>query len=156
TWMLLLLAQTILMATNRPALHKQLGMLSFALAPLLAIVGFFLVPVMRHQSADVILQASPAVAASLKPGFDFSLNIMLVQIRIGVLFAVLIPLGLLARLHDSGLHKRLMILGTASALPPALDRMMWLPSTLPDNPLACDLWPLALIAPMFLWDLYRL
>lgn len=34
--------------------------------------------------------------------------------------------------------------------------MMWLPSSLPDNPLTCDLWPLAFIAPMFLWDLYRL
>lgn len=155
-WLLLLFAQTTLMATNRRAFHKQLGLVSLVLAPALVIVGFLLVPTMRLQMAEAILQAPPAVAASLRPKFEFTLSIMLVQIRIGVLFAALIAVGLWARRRDSALHKRLMILGTAAALPPATDRMLWLPSSLPDSPWTVDLWPLVLIAPMFLWDLYRL
>jgi hypothetical protein len=155
SWIILLLAQTTLMATNRPTLHKQLGMVSFVLAPALVIVGFFLIPTMRFQMADAILHGPPAVVARLKPAFEFTLNIMLVQIRIGVLFPALIALALSARRRDSALHKRLMILGTAAALPPATDRMLWLPSSLPDNPLTVDLWPLVLLAPMFFWDVYR-
>ena len=49
-----------------------------------------------------------------------------------------------------------MIIRTAVALPPALDRMLWLPSSLPENPLTTDLYPLLLLGPMFFWDLYRL
>jgi hypothetical protein len=156
SWVILLFAQTTLMAAKRPMLHKQLGMTSFVLAPALVIVGFLLIPTMRLQMADAILHGSPAVAARLKPAFEFTLNIMLVQIRIGLMFAVMIAVGLWRRRRDSALHKRLMILGTAAALPPATDRMLWLPSTLPDNPLTVDLWPLALLAPMFFWDVYRL
>jgi hypothetical protein len=156
SWLILLLAQTTLMTTNRPALHKQLGMASFVLAPALVIVGFFLVPTMRWQMVDAILHGAPAVAAQLKPAFEFTLNIMLVQIRIGILFAVLIALGLRARRSDSDLHKRLMILATAAVLPAATDRMLWLPSSLPGSPLTVDLWPLVLLAPMFFWDFYRL
>jgi hypothetical protein len=156
SWIVLLLTQTTLMATNRRALHKQLGMLAFVLAPALVVVGFILVPTMRMQMVNAILHGPHAAAASLKAGFEFTLNIMLVQIRIGVMFAVLIALGLWARRRDSALHKRLMILGTAAALPAALDRLPWLPSSLPGNPLTTDLYPMALLAPMFFWDLYRL
>lgn len=156
SWLLLLLAQTLLMATGRRGPHRQLGMIAFALAPALAIVGFLLVPTMHKQMADAILHAPPPVAAQLKPIHQFMLDIMLVQMRIGILFAALIGLALWARVRDAGLHKRLMILGTSTALPAATDRILWLPSTLPDSPLTADLWPLAVIAPMFLWDLYRL
>lgn len=156
SWMMLLMAQTLLMATGRRSLHKQLGLASFALAPALVIVGFLLVPIMRHQMADAILHGGPDVASRIRPAFENTLNIMLIQFRIGILFAVLTSLAIAVRRPDPGLHKRLMILGTAAALPPATDRMLWLPSSLPDSPLTVDLWPLALLAPMFLWDLFRL
>lgn len=156
SWLMLLLAQTVLMATRRRVGHTQLGIAAFVLAPVLVTVGFFLVPTMALQVADGIRYGPPAVAAGLKPVFGFILDIMLVQMRVGILFAGLIALALWARRRDSGLHKRLMILGTATAIPAATDRITWLPSTLPDSPLTVDLWPLALLAPMFLWDLYRL
>ncbi|MCW4461377.1 hypothetical protein OK349_06630 [Sphingomonas sp. BT-65] len=155
-WMLLLMTQTTLMATGRRGLHQRLGVIAMVLAPALVIVGFLLVPVVRLQVADAILNGPPEVAAQLRPRFEHQLNIMMVQIRIGVLFAVLTAWGIAVRRRDSGLHKRLMILGTAAALPPATDRMFWLPTSLPESPLTVDLWPLLLIAPMFLWDLYRL
>ncbi|HVZ99898.1 MAG TPA: hypothetical protein VG841_06250 [Caulobacterales bacterium] len=155
-WIMLLLAQTTLMATDRPALHKKLGLLAFVLGPALVIVGFILVPTMRLQGLEAILHASPDAAANLKAGFYRTLNIMLIQIRIGLLFALLIGVGLWARRHDSSLHKRLMILGTAAPLPAALDRIAWLPTSLPHGPLTTELYPLAVLAPMFAWDLYRL
>lgn len=157
SWLMLLLAQTVLMATNRRVWHTQLGIAAFVLAPVLVTVGFFLVPTMALQVADGIRYGPPAAAAALKPIFyDFILNIMMIQIRVGVLFAALIALALWARRRDAGLHKRLMILGTATAIPAATDRITWLPTTLPESPLTVDLWPLALLAPMFFWDLYRL
>lgn len=154
-WVMLLLAQTTLQATNQQAFHRQLGMTAFVLAPALVIVGFLLVPTMRLEVANAILNGPPETAEALRPRFEFQLNIMLVQLRIGILFALLTAIALLVRRQDSGLHRRLMILGVAAALPPALDRMLWLPSTLPSNPLTTDLYPLVIIAPMFFWDLYR-
>lgn len=41
------------------------------------------------------------------------------------------------------------------ALPAAIDRMTWLPTTMPGSPVAPDLYTLAAIAPMFLWDVLR-
>lgn len=155
-WMLLLLAQTTLMATGRQTLHKQLGIASFVLAPALVIVGFLLVPTMHYQLADAIRNSPPQVAAAIRPALGIVLDIMLIQIRVGIVFAVLIGIAIAVRRSDSGLHKRLMILGTAAALSAATDRISWLPSTMPHSPLTADLWPLVLIAPMFLWDLYRL
>jgi hypothetical protein len=155
-WLMLLLAQTTLMATGRKGFHKQLGIVAFVLAPALVIVGFILVPTMRMEMANGILHGPPELAERLRPAFEFTTNIMLVQIKIGVAFAVLVGLALWARRHDSALHKRLMILGTSSTLPAALDRISWLPSTLPGDPLTASLYPLVLIAPMFFWDLFRM
>jgi hypothetical protein len=76
-------------------------------------------------------------------------------LRIGFLFPLLLSIGLLARKTDSGLHKRMMILAIAIALPAAFDRMTWAPTTLPGRPLSPDLYVLFAIAPMFLWDVVR-
>lgn len=154
-FVLLLLAQATLMATGQRANHQRLGLISMVLGPLLIVVGFILVPVMRHQFVDGMLAAPPDVAAAMRPGLEFQVNIMLVQIRIGLMFAILLTLALLARRSDANLHKRLMILAVIAALPAAIDRMTWVHSTLPDSPLSTDLYPMLIAAPMFFWDLYR-
>ena len=82
-------------------------------------------------------------------------NIMLLQLRVGVLFPLFLFIGLRARRTDAGLHKRMMILATAIPLGAAIDRMKWLPTTLPDSPLATDLYIFLAVAPMFAWDLIR-
>jgi hypothetical protein len=154
-FLLLLLAQTTLMATGRRQLHQTLGMAGLALGPALVIVGFILVPTMYHQIWGGMQAAPPPIQAEMQQGLrDFD-NIMLLQIRIGILFPIFLAIGLLARRTDSSLHKRMMILSIAPALPAAFDRMTWLPTTLPASPLAPDLYTLAAIAPMFLWDVYR-
>ena len=94
--------------------------------------------------------------AELKAVLPLVMNIMLIQIRAGFVFAVLVAIALAVRQSDSEVHKRLMFLATAAPLPAATDRMTWLPSSMPDAAWTVDLWPLVVLAPMILWDLYRL
>ena len=154
-FLLLLLAQTTLMATGRRQLHQTLGIAGLAIGPALVIVGFILVPTMYHQVWGGMQAAPPPIQAEMQQGLRAFDNIMLLQIKIGILFPIFLAIALLARRTDSGLHKRMMILSIAPALPAAFDRMTWLPTTLPASPLAPDLYTLAAIAPMFLWDVFR-
>jgi hypothetical protein len=154
-FLLLLLAQTTLMATGRKQLHQTLGVAGLALGPALVIVGFILVPTMYHQIWGGMQAAPPPIQAEMQQGLRGFDNIMLLQIRIGILFPIFLAIALLARRTDSGLHKRMMILSIAPALPAAFDRMTWLPTTLPASPIAPDLYTLAAIAPMLLWDVFR-
>jgi len=68
---------------------------------------------------------------------------------------VFLLIGLRARRGNFGLHKRMMILATAMALPAGIDRILWLPTTFPNSFLASDLYTLLAVAPMFAWDVYR-
>lgn len=155
SFLLLLLAQTTLAATGRLHYHRRLGLAAVVLAPAIVIAGFILVPTMQHQMWAG-LQAAPAEArAEMQALIGFFNNIMLIQIRVGIVFPLLILIALLARKTDSGLHKRMMFLAIAPALPAAFDRVTWLPHTLPDSPLSPDLYILFAVAPMFIWDLVR-
>lgn len=155
SFLLLLLAQTVLVATGRQAMHERLGPIGAVLASALVVVGIMLVPTM-YQSVWGALQAAPPEAqAEIRQGLREFDNIMLLQIRIGFLFPVFIAIALLARRRDSGLHKRMMFLAVAMALPAAFDRMTWLPTSLPGGPLTTDLYPLVALGPMFIWDLVR-
>jgi hypothetical protein len=157
SWLLLLLAQATLMATGRRALHMQLGVAAFALAPTIVITGLVLVPTMYHANWAAAHAADPALAAGAVPAkMAFATNIALNQIRGGVLFPIVVAIGLLARRKDSGLHKRMMILATVLPLGAAVSRISWLPTTSPNSGLSIDLLPLLVVAPMFAWDLYRL
>ena len=86
----------------------------------------------------------------------FATNIALNQIRGGVLFPIVVAIGLLARRRDAGMHKRMMILATVLPLGAAVSRISWLPTTAPNSGLSIDLLPLLIVAPMFAWDLHRL
>lgn len=80
---------------------------------------------------------------------------MLLQLRIGILFPLFLLIGLKARGRNAGMHKRMMILATAMALPAGIDRIPWLPATLPQSPLSPDLYTLLAVSPMFVWDVVR-
>lgn len=155
SFLLFLLVQTFLAATGRQSLHQRLGPVGGVLAAALVVVGFVLVPTM-YQSVWGAMQAAPPEAqAALQQELRDINNIMLLQIRIGVLFPVFIAIALLARRSDSGVHKRMMFLAVAMALPAAFDRMLWLPTSLPGGPLTTDLYPLVALAPMFIWDVVK-
>ncbi|QDP20516.1 hypothetical protein FMM02_04530 [Sphingomonas xanthus] len=155
SFLLLLLAQTVLVATGRCALHMKLGIASLVIAPALVVVGFLLAAGNHQAVWGAALNGPTQVRAQMQELGMFLDNVLLLQIRIGILFPVLLVIGLLARSQDPGMHKRMMILAVAATLPAGIDRIPWLPTTLPDSPLASDLYTLAAIAPMLLWDLRR-
>jgi len=155
SFLLLLFAQTTLAATGRLEYHQRLGVAAAVIAPALVVAGLILVPTMYHQIWDG-MQVAPAEAKAglqaLLREFD---NIMLAQIRIGTYFSLFVLIAFMARKNDPGLHKRMMFLAIAVALPAAFDRITWLPNTLPESPASVDLYVLVAVAPMFIWDLVR-
>jgi hypothetical protein len=154
-FLLLLLAQTWLMATGRRALHMQLGIAGMLAAVAVVLVGFVLVPTMYHQLWNSAQVAPPEAQAPLQQAVRIWDNITLLQLRIGLLFPLFIAIGLHARGKEAGLHKRMMILATAIPLPAGIDRIPWLPHTMPESPLSVDLYTLLALSPMFVWDVVR-
>lgn len=155
SFLLLLLAQTTLVATGRCALHRQLGIAAFILAPLLVVVGLVLVPTIYQSVWHAAQSAPPGAREKLQQLILRLDSIMLLQLRIGVLFPLFLIIGLRARGANAGLHKRMMILATAIPMPAAIDRIPWLPTTFPASPVGVDLYVLLIVAPMFVWDVVR-
>ena len=155
SFMLLLLAQTTLVATGRCDLHRRLGLVAMVLAPALVAVGLILVPTTYHAAWNAAQAAPPGAREQLEQVMLIRDNIMLLQLRIGILFPLFLVIGLRARGREAGLHKRMMILATAMALPAGIDRIPWLPATMPGSPLSPDLYTLLAVSPMFVWDVVR-
>ena len=155
SFLLVLLAQTSLMATGRREYHMRLGLLGYALAALLVVVGLVLVPTMYHQVWQGAHTAPPGVRENLQKTVLVVEDIMLLQLRIGILFPLFLAIAFKARGRNAGIHKRMMFLATVMAMPAGLDRIPWLPSTMPVSALTPDLYTLLAISPMFLWDVIR-
>ena len=154
-YLVLLLTQAWLVATGRVARHRLLGTMGVVLAAALVVVGFVLIPTIYHQVAAGAQAAPPPARAKLAELVGFVENLILIQSRVGIMFAILVFLGVAARVTDPGFHKRMMILSIAGALPAAFDRITWIPTTMPARPLSSDLYVLLAIAPLFLWDVLR-
>ena len=155
SFLLLLLAQSVMMATGRSALHKQVGIAAFALVPALVVVGMILAATNYHIVWDGAHHGPPQVQAALAPVVPQLENILLLQIHAGVLFALFMAMALWVRTTHSGFHKRMVFLATSVPILASIDRMWWLPSSMPVSPWATDLYILAAVAPMFVWDLVR-
>ncbi len=155
SFLLLLLAQTTLMATGRGHIHRRLGIATFAVAAALVVVGFILAPTMYHYGWNAAQTAPPEMREKLHKIVLGRDNIILLQLRVGLLFPLFLLIGLRARGRNAGLHKRMMILATAITLGAGIFRITWLPTTLPASPLALDLYILLAVTPMFLWDVWR-
>jgi hypothetical protein len=155
SFLLLLLTQSVLMATGRDKLHKRVGLAAFVLVPILVVIGLVLAPTIYHQVWSLAQAAPPAAQTKLQGRLGALENILLLQIRVGLLFPLFLAIGLRARAGDPGLHKRMMFLGTSVALVASIDRMDWLPTTLPASPVASDLWLLVALSPLLVWDVVR-
>ena len=155
SFLLLLLAQSVMMATGRCELHKRVGVAAFALVPALVVVGIILVPTIYHSVWHFAQVAPAAVRPLMQERLRELDNILLMQMRIGILFPLMIAIALRARKGEVGLHKRMMFLATAMPLPAAIQRMTWLPTTVPGSPLSIELYILAAVSPMFVWDVIR-
>jgi hypothetical protein len=155
SFLLVLLAQTWLMATGRDALHKQLGALGMVLAVSLIVAGFILAPTIYHQMWDAAHSWVPGAAEKFGGKVHFLENIILMQSLAGISFGLFLAIGLAARARDAGLHKRMMILATAMPLTAAFVRIPLLPTTMPVSPLSLILCVLAAVSPMLVWDVMR-
>lgn len=155
SFLLLLLTQTVLVATGRGEQHKRLGLVAMVLVPALVIAGIVLAAVTYHGVWNAAHFGPAATRADMLKRVPVLDNILLLQLRIGILFPLFLAIGLSSRIADPGMHKRLMILGTATALPAAFDRITWLPTTLPASAIASDLYVILAISPMFAWDVLR-
>ena len=107
SWLLLLLAQTSLMATGRRAGHRQLGLASMVLGPAVVLVGFVLVPTMYQQLWNSVHAMPGGPDAEGLAQVATRGNIALIQIQVGTLFAILLTLAVRARKRGLSLHKRL-------------------------------------------------
>jgi hypothetical protein len=155
SFLLLLLAQSVMVATGRSALHKQVGVAAFVLVPALVLVGMILAPTIYHTVWNGAHHGPPQVQAALAPVVPQLENILLLQIHAGLLFALYMAMALSARVTNSGFHKRMIFLGTSVPLLASIDRMWWLPSTFPASPMSSDGYLLLVLAPLFLWDVIR-
>lgn len=155
SFLMLLLAQTMLVATGRCHLHMRLGLAAMVLVPALVVVGFMLAQTSYLALWTQAQAAPPEAQQGLRQALLMSENIKLLQLRIGILFPLFLGIGLWARGREPGLHKRMMILGTAMTLPAGIDRIPWLPHTFPDSALSADLYTLLAVSPMLVWDVVR-
>ena len=155
SFLLLLLTQAVLMATGRCEQHKKLGIVAFALVPVVVIVGCVLAPTIYHEVWN-FAQSGPL---GLRPKFQQQLlaldDILLLQMRAGILFPLFMVIGLKARARNPGLHKRMIFLAPVVPLGAAIFRMTFLPTTFPASALSNDLFLLVTVAPLFIWDVVR-
>jgi hypothetical protein len=150
--LILLLLQTVLIATGKAARHQRLGRAIFVLAPAIFAVWVVLVPTIYHQYWHAA--HAPEVSLPVRRLASALDDIFLGQLRVAVLFPLFIFFGLKARRSDTGMHKRMMILAIATILSPALARMWWLPKPLPGL-MSFDLYILLIVSPLILWDILR-
>ena len=155
SFLLFLLSQTWWVATGKQVRHERWGPVGGLLAAALVVVGFILAPTMYHQVADGLKVAPPQAHPAIRDLLTRLDDILLLQMQAGLLFALFIWLGLSARQKDPGFHKRMMLIAPAMALGAAFARMTWLPTTMPNSPLAIHLYQLLALAPLFVWDVLR-
>jgi len=97
------------------------------------------------------LEKVAAVQAGERPPFPLVLHVH--AVLMGSFLSLLLAQTTLAATGRIDLHRRLglagMILATAMPLPAGIDRIAWLPSTMPWNPMSADLYTLLAVSPMF-------
>jgi hypothetical protein len=155
SFLLLLLGQTVLVATGRRAGHMQLGVAGLVLTPVIVITGFVLAPTIYHSVWNAAQAAPPPAKQQLQGTLTILEDILLLQIQAGILFSIYMWIALRARSGDPGLHKRMILLAVTAVLPAAIDRIEWLPTTMPGGPLAMEFYCAAAVAPLFVWDVIR-
>lgn len=109
SWLLLFLAQTMLVREGKIAIHRQLGMFSVILAVAMVVVGYHITIAMARRGFDLsgnLAARTDPLAAIAFPLLDL------------VLFTSLYTAAYLFR-RRSAVHKRLMLLTVLAALVPA-------------------------------------
>lgn len=109
SWLVLFLTQTTLVAANRTAVHRRLGIAVSMFAVLVVVVGTMTAIIRAKQSAASTADPSPIVFLTIPLGDMF-------------VFAILVGAGFYFR-NRADVHKRLMLLATIAILPAATARL---------------------------------
>jgi hypothetical protein len=108
-WIVLLLAQTLLVASKRTPTHRRLGVAGGVLAALMVVVG----------TATAIVRAK---VVEVPPGSASPLAFLTIPLGDMLVFAILTGAAFHYR-RRADYHKRLMLLATISILPAAVARL---------------------------------
>ncbi len=108
-WLVLLLAQTVLVAANRTRVHKRLGVAGGALAALMVLIG----------TTTAVVRAK---IVEVPPGSPSPLVFLTIPLGDMLVFAALVWAGFHFRKRPD-VHKRLMLLATVAILPAATARL---------------------------------
>jgi hypothetical protein len=136
-WLLLLLSQASLVATNRRALHQKLGVIGAVLLPAIVVSGAVLV-ITTWQTLWSALP--PDALLRIKAGLS---NLLLFQGRLLLSFPIFIGWA--------------RLVGTAIPLVAGSDRLATSlgVSTLPESPLSLELLIVGVMLPLIVYDLVR-
>ena len=120
-WLVLLIAQASLMRSGNRALHRRLGLLSYALVPVIVVVTLRFV----HYT----LQEGPQQLG------EYSLFFLALVVMTLVAFVALYALAMLSR-SQPAVHARFMVATVFPLFPPVTDRLIarFLPSLIGDMP----------------------
>jgi hypothetical protein len=154
SWLLLLFAQTLLVATGRRPLHRKIGAAALPLVPLILVSMVSLVRI-GFEDAVAVSTTHAAGPAEINDLRLLLSSLLPEQVRAALFFGVFTAWALLVRNKDPQAHKRLMVLATLMPLPAALDRIEWLPSTMPGSPDSSFLYMILWLSPVLLYDLLR-
>ena len=109
-WIALFVVQSVLVASHRVRLHRQLGIVGIGVGAALVIVGF--------------ITAVDALRRNVGPfGIDARTWFLSVPSTGTILFAIFVTTGLIKR-RSPETHRRLMLLATITLLNPALGRLV--------------------------------
>ncbi len=109
SWLVLLLAQTALVAANRTGVHRRLGVAGGVLAVLMVLVG----------CATAVIRAK---IIEVPPGSPSPLAFLVIPLGDMLVFGSLVAAGFYYRRRPD-VHKRLMLLATVAILPAATARL---------------------------------
>ncbi len=119
-WVLLLVAQTFLIAGSRIAVHRRLGIVGALLVPPLLVTGLMVAVLAARGDAPLSSAVANGTFEFVLPDLD-PLVAMVVPFASVSIFTVFVALGLVYRRMPAA-HKRCMALAAIAILPPALGR----------------------------------
>lgn len=109
SWLVLLLAQTVLVASKRTAVHRRLGWAGAVLTALMIVVG----------TTTAVVRAK---AFEVPPGTPSPLVFLTIPLGDMLVFGLLVGAAFYYR-RRTDVHKRLMLLATVAVLPAAVGRL---------------------------------
>jgi len=118
SWLALYVAQNGLIATGNVAFHKRLGMVAFALVPVMVAMGCTIMIVSMRRNGG--------------PFFFDQNEFLISNVLALLLFGGLVFAGLKARRY-SGSHRRLMLCAMAILTGPGLGRLLPMPLLIPNG-----------------------